>query len=348
MKRFLALFLVLTLALTALMACGKEKELSAEELEKYPIQSIAIKTKPTKLSYFEGEPIKGDGMVLTLNREGGRKQDMAYDPTLIFDVVSFTPSKVEAGTQVVTVNYGGFSTTFNIEVVQNNVTHTVSGDTLTISGTGRMADYGQNGAEWVQHRDVIKNIVIGEGVTSIGDYAFANLDFVENVTIASSVTSIGSHAFELVFYTQTIYIPAAVTTIADTAFVYFNASTFVVDTNNASFSAVDGVLFNKDQTKLVAFPLGKEAESYTIPGTVKEIGGYAFYSGELISITLPASVKTIGDYAFAHCGEVTDFRYSGETSAWGKITKGYRWNGSTHFTAVHCTNGDITDLSQEA
>ena len=81
----------------------------------------------------------------------------------------------------------------------------------------------------------------------------------------------------------------------------------VVDTNNEKFSSVNGVLFNKDQTKLVKYPRGKTNTSYIIPSTVIEIGENAFYfCDKLTTITIANSVKIIGHEGFYGCLNLTN------------------------------------------
>ena len=60
------------------------------------------------------------------------------------------------------------------------------------------------------------------------------------------------------------------------AFVRTGISGFEIDTANPNLSVLDGVLFNKDQTVLVAYPGGAEAANYTVPDTVTSIEGNAF------------------------------------------------------------------------
>ena len=80
-----------------------------------------------------------------------------------------------------------------------------------------------------------------------------------------------------------------------------NLEKFIVEENNTSYSAIDGVLFNKNQSKLLAFPGGRTG-SYTIPDGVKEIGADAFsFNTNLESITIPASVESMGHGAISAC-----------------------------------------------
>ena len=86
--------------------------------------------------------------------------------------------------------------------------------TLTISGTGAMTDYSDGETPWYAYRNYITNIVIKDGVTTIGDYAFTNC-LVTELTIPNSVTSIGKHAFVDCEYLTTLNIGSGVTSIGD-------------------------------------------------------------------------------------------------------------------------------------
>ena len=77
-------------------------------------------------------------------------------------------------------------------------TVTLSGDVMTVSGTGAMADYADSyQLPWYGYNYDVKTIVIESGVTSIGNSAFAMCYNLESVSIPASVTSIGRQAFEM-------------------------------------------------------------------------------------------------------------------------------------------------------
>ncbi|MBQ3151470.1 MAG: leucine-rich repeat protein, partial [Clostridia bacterium] len=103
-------------------------------------------------------------------------------------------------------------------------------------------------------------------------------------------------------------IPDSVTSIGDDAFYFCESLTSItVDKNNSNYSSDKyGVLFNKDKTDLIKYPVGNGRTSYTIPDSVTSIGDSAFYSCDsLTSITIPDSVTSIGDGAFAWCDSLT-------------------------------------------
>lgn len=95
-----------------------------------------------------------------------------------------------------------------------------------------------------------------------------------------------------------------------------NGKGFVVDPENPYFTSVDGVLFNKDMTELLFYPIRKGADidnkmnvesyaTYVIPEGVKKIRGKAFYHCYYLrEVTLPSTLETIGEMAFFKCSEM--------------------------------------------
>ena len=91
--------------------------------------------------------------------------------------------------------------------------------TLTISGTGAMKNWGTpNVIPWREYRDNIKTVIVNEGVTSIGGYAFFNCSNLTSVSIPNTVTTIGDRAFYNTPKLWTLTIPNSVTTIGTDAF----------------------------------------------------------------------------------------------------------------------------------
>mgnify|MGYP003086362835 FL=1 len=89
---------------------------------------------------------------------------------------------------------------------------------LTITGTGKMQDWNRSKpSPWHADKSV-KQLIIGNGVTTIGSSAFSDCDSLTSVTIPNSVTTIGSGAFELCFSLTSVTIPNSVTEIGYYAF----------------------------------------------------------------------------------------------------------------------------------
>ena len=148
---------------------------------------------------------------------------------------------------------------------------------------------------------------IPDSVTSIGDRAFYKCSSLTSIIIPDSVTSIGDHAFYNCSSLTSITIPDSVTSIGDHAFYNCSSLTNItVSENNKYFSSLNGVLFNKDKTELITYPIGNERTEYTIPDSVTSIGNFIFYNcSSLTSITIPDSVTSIGNFAFYNCSSLT-------------------------------------------
>ena len=181
--------------------------------------------------------------------------------------------------------------------------------TLTISGTGNMTnDSVSSDVPWDSFRNDIKKVVINNGITSIGSKAFYYCKSLTNIIISDSVTSIGYEAFSNCTSLTSITIPNSVTSIDNHAFTYCTSLTSIyVDTKNPNYLSENGILFNKDKTKLICYPAGKISSSYAIPNSVTSIGDDAFSNCKsLTNITIPSSVTSIGDDAFSSCISLTN------------------------------------------
>ena len=182
--------------------------------------------------------------------------------------------------------------------------------TLTISGSGAMADYAVGGAPWhvalgaAANRKQINKIELSSGLTRIGDNAFLQAS-VTDVKIPDTVISIGTNAFWNCNTIQTI-LPASVRELGATAFY----GTFVVnvDANSPYFRSEEGgkVLYSKDKTTL--YQVSQDcAGEFAIPSTVTTINDFAMngcanVTGELV---IPNSVQTIGRSAFEGTGFIS-------------------------------------------
>lgn len=198
---------------------------------------------------------------------------------------------------------------------------------LTISGQGEMADWFTNTVPWKDYKNSgkITRVIIHEGVTSVSTKAFVSCESLEYAFIPSSMKdidgftacsslksinlpegleTIGIQAFCDCDSLKTVTIPSSVNSIGFGAFEWCDSLTEIkVKSNNAYFTDINGVLYNKDKTKIIQYPKAKTQTSYIIPSSVTTVGRDAFEECEnLKSIILPEKLTSIEESAFSSSG----------------------------------------------
>ena len=201
-----------------------------------------------------------------------------------------------------------------------NLTWNLTDGVLTISGIGDMKDYATyvtGEAPWYKSRSLIESVIINEGCTSIGDYAFAYCRSLTSVTIPSSITSIGKCAFEYCSGLTSVYI----TDIAAWCGISFNNYSFV-DSN--PLSRANNLYLN-----------GNLLTDLVIPNSVTSIGSYAFHGcTSLTSVTIPNSVTSIGSDAFSACRSLTSVTIPNSVTSIGSDA----FNNCTGLTSIEIPN----------
>lgn len=169
------------------------------------------------------------------------------------------------------------TTTTTLKIVNkgmygDNLTWTLDNNgTLTINGIGEMADYDYQDRPWHKYAHNVKNVVIANGITNIGNNAFYDFMYLKSASIPNSVTTIGYQAFRGCWKLNSAQLPNSVKTIDDYAFYYC-----------------------------------RELPSINIPNSVTQIGGRAFCGCEtLISVSVPNSVESLGESVFSSCESLT-------------------------------------------
>ena len=182
---------------------------------------------------------------------------------------------------------------------------------------------------------VLNSVNFGEGLLSIGSCAFLNCPNIETVSLPESLTTINNGAFKECSKLTSIDIPNKVTELNDITFAnctslknvsigsgctsisttaFFGASSIdriTVSEDNKNFTAVDGVLYNKDMTTLVLYPKNCSGE-FAVPDTVTTIADYAFdNSPNITKVTIGKNVKTIGFYAFSGNKKLETVEFTG-------------------------------------
>ena len=212
----------------------------------------------------------------------------------------------------------------------NTVVTVTIGDSVT--SVGKNAFFGCS---------YLKSATIGDSVLSIGDRAFFECWALESVTLGKSVESIGYLSFWYCGF-KSIDLPDSLKSIGEEAFILCNSlesvtvpdsvtsmgerpfdrcaslKSITVGSGNPAFSSSDGVLFDKEKTRLIQYPAGKEDRSYSIPDSVTAVASDAFGQNEkLESVVIPDSVTEIEDEAFAYCTSLKSVTIPGTVTSIG-------------------------------
>ncbi len=213
--------------------------------------------------------------------------------------------------------------------------------TLTISGTGDMADYEvssplsitNNPLPWEHLNYYITTIVIEDGVTSIGDYAFFDCFNAQSVTIPAGVISIGEHAFYLCYSLNNVELPSSVTTLGDFSFggcktlsnITINGTISYIGKNAFFYTAIFDIPRGLNLTDIPEglFDNCVNLTSVTIPNSVTSIGNSVFENcTNITSVYIPSSVTTIGSDTFYNCRNLTTINIPDSVTSIGDRTFG--------------------------
>ena len=207
----------------------------------------------------------------------------------------------------------------------DNATWTLdSAGTLTVSGTGEIEVFSGTlstplhaDTPWKKYNEYIKSVVISNGITRIDEYTFCDCVNMEKVKIADTVTAIGYYAFLNCDKLSTVDISKNITNIA--SFNPFadcdSLKQIRVSNQNAYYKSVNGILYNRDGTRIIAFPNlatysdeilsgvtsisyasfrgNTTIESMNFPETISYVGFEAFMDSKLKKVNLNEGLKTI-------------------------------------------------------
>ncbi|MCR5450729.1 MAG: leucine-rich repeat protein [Solobacterium sp.] len=165
----------------------------------------------------------------------------------------------------------------------DNLTWKYQNKILTVSGKGEMYDFSsEGGAPWADHMHEIETVIVKDGVTSIGDYAFMGLSNVVTISLPDSIRYIGDHSIA-------------------------HCSTQYTDVHNP-FHLPDHLIYIGDyafdSSSYLSF------DSAELPQSLEYIGAYAFrYCYRLIGkLIIPEGITKIENYSFISCSGLTDIQ----------------------------------------
>ncbi|MDO4493930.1 MAG: leucine-rich repeat protein [Clostridia bacterium] len=212
----------------------------------------------------------------------------------------------------------------------DNLTWILTADgKLTVSGTGAMANYpgyGSDEVPWKAFENALTQVVVEDGVTTIGDYAFAGYHRINKISIADSVSEVGTRAFAgctgladangLVTVRGVLYGYAGTNTN-----VTISADVRSVDTLAFAYGSVESVTFAEGTTSIgaQAFQGCADLRTLHLPDSLTILGSQAFEGcTALTELTVPKGVKIVGDWAFARCTALTDVTFAAGATTLGE------------------------------
>lgn len=250
---------------TGTLTIGGEGAIPDVAYSKYPWNSI---TSQTQTLVFE------EGITEVPNRafSGMNKLTTLSIPASMKSLVSGNPSMFAYANNLSNITAAEGGTYF----VQDGVLYTA--DTLVFYPAGKTDT----------------TYTIPEGIVTIGTYAFPTNYSLTVLTLPESLQNMGEHAIDLPEL-MTLHIPKNVSSIHAYAFVLMKKLTaYTVDSENSNYTDVDGILYTKDMTQLVAYPDNHPATVLTVPDAVTTMDPAVLYrSRNLKTLHLPASLTTI-------------------------------------------------------
>lgn len=180
--------------------------------------------------------------------------------------------------------------------------HSVSGITYTLTETQESYSVSWDGDFAVRFL-LIPASYNGKPVTEIDSFGFFDCTSLISVVTSSNLVKIGNGAFDSCSLLSYVFVSNSVEEIDSTAFDgCINMFSFEVDDDNAHYSDNSGNLYNKDETELVKYAMGKYAVSFVVPYTVTKISDRAFKDSTRIRyVAFENSATEIGSNAFENC-----------------------------------------------
>ena len=193
---------------------------------------------------------------------------------------------------------------------------------LVISGSGAMKDYtsyGEGLSPFMACRGFITSVTVQEGITSIGAYAFCELDKLEEVRLPGSITAIGNCAFKGCVKLDSLELPEGVSSIGSEILGGCSSlKSIEVASGNRSYCSDNGILYDREKTQLLIIPGNFPQEKLRIPESVTEIGNYAASENRnLRCVYFPEGLSYLGYGAFSGCISLKNLIFEGNAPGFG-------------------------------
>ena len=218
---------------------------------------------------------------------------------------------------------------------------------------------GANTKSLISHPSIVKNVILGNSVVSIGTYAFYNCSNLTSIHIPESVTDIGNYALRSCKSLSSIYIPEGVTSIGERVFEQCSSLTSVYIPEGVT-TIEDGAFKNCTSLTSVYIPEGvtsigervfeqcSSLVSVYIPEGVTSIGRHAFtYCTSLTSVYIPEGVTTIEDGAFKNCTSLTSVYIPEGVTTIGDTTYEGVFENCSSLTSIYIPRS-VTSIGRNA
>lgn len=160
-------------------------------------------------------------------------------------------------------------------------------------------------AEAFAGNSAIKSVSFPESLEKIENGAFRNCVNLESVTIGNGVTEIGSGAFAMCENLQKVCFSDTVLSLGAGVFAGDDQLKTIDVGNNPYFVCANGVLYNRDKTKLIQYLSAGHTERFVMPDSVTDVERYAFWGcSDLEDVVLSAGLYMIPEYAFSNCKDL--------------------------------------------
>lgn len=154
----------------------------------------------------------------------------------------------------------------------------------------------------------LEEIKLPKSLRIIGEEAFSGCTNLKKIEIPETVETICEYAFCKCTNLKKIHLPKALKVILDYVFMDAGVEEFTIDSSNAAFTTIDGVLYNKKCTQLVLVPNKKT--KVQIPDTITQINQNAARGNkELKEVKFSSALKIIKDYAFEGCSALKEVKF---------------------------------------
>ncbi|TVP95514.1 MAG: hypothetical protein EA374_03660 [Acholeplasmatales bacterium] len=162
-----------------------------------------------------------------------------------------------------------------------------------------------------QYNERLETVIFADSITYIGDGTFVMTPLLGDIHLPVSLQYLGLSAFKHSGM-STVTIPAGLEEIGDFALSGEGLTYITVHADNPSYMALDGVLFNKNLSRLIQYPLGNTNKTYAIPNGVDTIAWFAFNEAAYLEIiSVPASVTSIETFAFFGIMSLSTIEFKG-------------------------------------